>query len=51
MVSLSNHVEIPLKQWRRFQRRDCQPRIEYGVAMTKWVHMSYRHLIAKLCSP
>ena len=25
MVSLSNHVAIPLQQRRRFQRRDCQP--------------------------
>ena len=26
-------------------------RIEYGVAMTNWVRMSYRRLIATLCSP
>ena len=36
MVSLSNHVAIPLKQRRRFQRRDCRPRIKYGVAMTSF---------------
>ena len=29
----------------------ANPRIEYGVAMTNWVRMSYRRLIATLCSP
>ena len=32
MVSLSNHVAIPLQQRRRFQRRDCRA----ALAMTSF---------------
>ena len=35
-------MATPSKQWRQFQRRDCHPRIKYGVAMTKWVRMRLR---------
>ena len=36
MVSLSNHVAIPLQQRRHFSDEIANPRTEYGVAMTSF---------------